>query len=351
MSRRHLLRILPFPLSALVVTLAAATSHGNEIYFPVVAPVSPAPQDNVPPVSRVPGKQYTDSLDMNHVPSPHAVQPSQLGHFDGAGGARNGLPLGAYGGFADQWHVDAQAQIKDPLFTAARTNRVPLIVSTEFDQMLGSDTALAAERTGGGVQSFATRSQVVNHPHTGGTLRDLDSVDLWGPENAEHAAFYSFKDDPAGTAIYTLQVLAPGFLNPYLSTGEIAGAIGNTALTPFIDVDALMVHDVGTGFNPFDGQFGPGDSIMFSIAPIEDPNGNLLYDGGEIWVWDYGKPAEFLEHGGHKWDTAFDVAGTFRVNVENIDALEAAGVPEPQAAVLGAIALACGGLYRRFRRS
>ncbi|MAT72725.1 MAG: hypothetical protein CMJ58_24865 [Planctomycetaceae bacterium] len=329
----------------------ASRVDANEIYSPVVSPVTASPQDIVPRVDRVPGKKFTDSLDMDYVPSPHSPQPSQLGQFDGLGGAQNDLLLAIYGGFADQYNVDAQSQIRDVLFDAARENRAPLIVSTSFDQMLGADVALAAEQTTGAVQSFATRSQVVNHPHAGGVLRDIDSVDLWGPEDGPAAGFYSFENEPGGNSIYTLQTLAPGFLLPYVTAGEIAGAIGNTALTPQIDVDALMVRDVGTGLNPFDGEFGPGDSIMFSIEPIVTPEGTTLYDGGEIWVWDFGQPAEFLKHGGHVWDTAFDVAGTLKVNTENIDALEAAGVPEPAANVIAACLLGAGALARRTRRT
>jgi hypothetical protein len=321
---------------ALIGAFAALASgtFANEIYSPVLNPVAPGAVDAVPPVARVPGKEYTDVLDMTHVPSPHAVQPTQVGMFDGVGGARDGLRLSDYATNVGNFHIDAQSQVRDVLFEEARDNRVPLIVSTSFDQMLGRDVALAAERPSGAMQPFATRSQIVSHPHAGGRLRDIDSVDLWGPEGQPHAAFYSFRDDPNNTSIYTLQVLAAGFLQPYLTRGEIAGAIGNTGLTPFIDVDALMVHDVGTNFSPFDGDFGPGDSVMFSIAPIPNPEGGDFYDGGEVWVWEHGQPAHFLNHGGHLWNTAFNVGAALGVQTENIDALEAVGVPEPGTMVL-----------------
>src|SRR5688572_32123282 len=42
--------------------------------------------------------------------------------------------------------------------------------------------ALAAERPSGAMQPFAASAQIVSHPHAGGQLRDIDSVDLWGPD-------------------------------------------------------------------------------------------------------------------------------------------------------------------------
>jgi hypothetical protein len=338
-------------LAVLVAVIAATqAARANEIYSPVLAPVAPGPIDGVPPVARVPGKEYTDALDVTHVPSPHAVQPTQIGMFDGIGGAQDGLRLSDYATNIGGFHIDAQSQVRDVLFEEARDNRVSLIVSTSFDQMLGGGIALAAERTTGAVQPFAASTQIVSHPHAGGQLRDVDSIDLWGPEGQPHAAFYSFRDDPNNTSIYTLQALAFGFLQPYLTRGEIAGAIGNTGLTPLIDVDALMVHDIGTGFTPFDGDFGPGDSIMFSIAPIPNPEGGDFYDGGEVWVWEHGQPAQFLNHGGHLWNTAFNVGAAFGVQTENIDALEAVGVPEPGTAALALCALSCQYIIRRATR-
>lgn len=317
------------------LSLATTKSSADQIYLPVLNPVSPAAVDRVPSVRRVPGKDYTDALDVTHVPTPHAVNPSQLGMFDGLGGAQDGLRLGDMVSQLGEFNVDAQSQVNDVLFDAVVANRAPLIVSTSFDGMLNDDVALAAERTTGAVQSFAKREQVVRHPHPGGTLRDIDSVDLWGPEAEPHAGFYSFQSDPGGTAVFSNLVLAPGGVQPYLSTTQIANAIGDPEVAQILDVDAIMVRDVGDGFNPFDGEFNQGDAIMFSIAPIVDANGGVRYDGGEVWVWEHGQPADFLKHGGHVWDTAFDVGATFRVNTENIDALEAAGaVPEPSTAVL-----------------
>src|SRR5688500_18357316 len=112
-------------LIALVVAVAAAQAAiANEIYSPVIAPVAPGPFDAVPPVSRVPGKEYTDALDVTHVPSPHAVQPTQIGIFDGLGGAQDGLRLTDFAPNIGNFHIDAQSQVRDVLFEEARDNRV-----------------------------------------------------------------------------------------------------------------------------------------------------------------------------------------------------------------------------------
>ena len=339
---------LPSALATVMFALCllplAKKTMANEIYSPVVAPVTPAENDLVPKVERVPGKLYTDRLDLTHTTTPHSVRPTQLGNWDGRGGARDGQFLALNNTPLMEHHVDAQSQLVDRLFEGVVNNRNPLIVSAEFDSMLGNDSALVAERTGGSVETFATRNQVVDHPHAGGLLRDIDSVDLWGREDADqptgHAGFFSFGTDPKNTSVY-YNFLGGVAVNPqpYLSKNDIANAIGDPNIAPQIDVDGLMVRDIGTGINPFDGNFGPGDSIMFTIAPVADASGAVRYDGGEIWVWEHGSPAQFLKHGGHTWDTAFDVAGLLGVNTENIDALEAVGaIPEP-----GSLALLVGG--------
>jgi len=161
-----------------VVANGPAIGFASEIYSPVVAPVSPAAADVVPDVARVPGKLFTDSLDMNYVPSPHQLSSTQIGEFDGLGGARNGLRLADFNPELSRLQIDAQSQVRDVLFDAVVANRAPLIISTSFDQLLGSDTALAAERTDGSVQSFATSSQVVNHAHRGRIAVDSCAISI-----------------------------------------------------------------------------------------------------------------------------------------------------------------------------
>jgi len=312
--------------------------EADEIYAPLLNPATPAEIDFVPDPKRVPGKDYTDSLDMTHTTTPHTVRRSQLGQWDGQGGARDGQWLAEGDSQFAEYNVDAHSQIRDVLFDAVVNDRVPLIVSATGDNLLGNDTALAAERPSGAAETFATRQQVVNHPHAGGVLRDIDSVDLWGGEDG-HASFFSFGTDPNNTSVYANFLAGVPNVQPYLSKNDIANAIGDPNIAPQIDVDGLMVRDVGTGGNPFDGEFNAGDAILFSIAPVVEPSGALRYDGGEIWVWEHGQMAQFLQHGGHAWDTTFDVAGLLGTQTQNIDALEAVGaVPEP-----GSLALLLSG--------
>jgi hypothetical protein len=102
-----------------------------------------------------------------------------------------------------------------------------------------------------------------------------------------------------------------------------------------MDVDAIMVLGV---------------QLIFSIQPITVPGTPIAFDGGEIFEYDGpGMPTRFLNHGGHDWDTAFDVMGTFHLQNENIDALEAVSqfVPEPTSAMLLLMGLVAA---RRFKR-
>jgi hypothetical protein len=105
---------------------------------------------------------------------------------------------------------------------------------------------------------------------------------------------------------------------------EIAGAIGSLlpgVTAANVNVDAMMLK-LNTG-NP-----NSAKPILFSIAPISG-----VADGGEIFVWDgvTSGGATFLNHGGHLWDTAFDVQAALGTNSENVNALEAvATAAEPR---------------------
>ena len=131
-----------------------------------------------------------------------------------------------------------------------------------------------------------------------------------------------------------------GVASPYIPTAAIAAAIGAPALEQQIDLDAMMVFD-DIGDETFTA---PGDTIMFSIAPIPG-----AFDGGEIWVWNVGAgiPAPFLVHGGEVWSTSVmgHFAGYGFIVDENINALEA--VPEPATLAV----LLVGGLLVLKRRT
>ncbi len=151
----------------------------------------------------------------------------------------------------------------------------------------------------------------------------------------------------------------PNLSTPFIYAADIATAIGvSEDIAPLVDVDAMMVFDTGLvqgdlGTFTFEGDPDtntPADSIMFSIAPVVDTQGTVLFDGGEIWVWDYAGPgstASFLVHGGETWDTAHSVADHFGLTdqYENINALEA--IPEP--ATMSLLALGGVALLRRKR--
>jgi hypothetical protein len=129
-----------------------------------------------------------------------------------------------------------------------------------------------------------------------------------------------------------------GISTPYITAAQIGAAIGLDE--SLVDLDAMMNLDLTC-----DDVWSTGDLLLFSIAPAGQ------FDGGEVWLWSAGSPAAFLNHGGHLWDTAFDVAGTFNLLSENVNALEAAStVPEPVSALFfGTGLVSVAGLLARRR--
>lgn len=118
-----------------------------------------------------------------------------------------------------------------------------------------------------------------------------------------------------------------------LLSGIQSLGIGQSLTVEDIDLDDSM------RWNELDGGF-----LAFSVAPVFDDFGGIVLDGGEIFVLDLSTlTAQFLFHGGHLWDTDFDVMNTFGLANENINAIEA--VPAPSTFVL----LALAGLATRKR--
>ena len=189
------------------------------------------------------------------------------------------------------------------------------------------------------------------------------------------------EDYLTSTSVWAYDI-GTGVVAPWIPHAVIVEAVEDLFLGPGkdfdqqtrnqIDVDGTMARDVGES-SPTQPIFTPGDELLFTIDPIDrpmvvgDPGGpsvpaGFMIDGGEIMhlVVDAagGISIDFLDHGGHKWDTGFDVMGTFGYEYEDVDALEAVGVlegtdiqtPEPSTVVICGLALAAVGGYRMRRR-
>ncbi len=280
--------------------------------------VNPAAGSVIPTPAQVTGKEYTDHRDKDDA-NPPGGAPLQVLRFDGAGGTKNGynysgsfVALGAT--IPDPGReIDAIAGPFDALFNEVNNNQSALLLSSEGDPI----APVRSHSTSGAIATWATIGQVDAPSANDPGVVDLDALEVWGTEGADDSQHFSLEGDPGSIAIWNYNGVTS---TQFITTGQIAGAIGNTSLVEFIDLDALMV-----GF----------EEILFSIRPIPGAG----FDGGEIWHWDLTNPlATFLVHGGVTWDTANDV--TKLLGSENVDALEAvSAVPEPSSIVLAAFGL------------
>jgi hypothetical protein len=239
--------------------------------------------------------------------------------------------------------VDALANQNDALFVQLVSNTASLLFGVE------GDGNIYFENSDGSSGIWATPAEInaANPP------QHVDGLEVWGPEGASDSDRYSLEGDPAIGILGRISVWSyDGTTNTstaLISTAQIAALIGipvDGRLFPLLDLDGLMV-------NPAPPSTHPIAQLVFSIRPIVDPtDGSLVFDGGEIWTWDgMAAAASFLVHGGHTWDTAFDVAGTFGLGSENVSAIEAVGfVPEPGTAALLAFGLSGLALRSRNRR-
>ncbi len=337
--------------------------------------VQPAPGQGIPSPKNVPGKEYSDRFDKD-TQEPPVLDPEQNIYWDGNGGRQDAFDYsGSRAGDTDPAReVDALANHQDALFWDVIANRAALLFSTgsttlllpgdsraavynaspDYNQLGIHEKSVLFESIGGGTGFWATPPQIDQEG-----VNDLDGLEVWGPDPAApnlspdgaDADMYSLLGDPVINGIRT----SVWYYNPiteisnsYITAGQIA-----TAISPFIpptytgdianilDLDGLMVFDQGSV-----GQWDQGDAILFSLMPIDlvgqDPNNPSILDGvitpnvnggdidgGEIWSWRFGQAAQFLFHGGHLWDTAFNVRQATGAVNENIDALEAVAVPEP----------------------
>ncbi|OPF15818.1 hypothetical protein B1L04_25750 [Microcystis aeruginosa KW] len=313
----------------------------------------------VPFPPQVPGKEYSEDPDRNGNPL-HTPNPGQVIAWDGTGGTTNtsnfltlwnpqsGIPAPA------SFQVDALANRKDLLFYEVIYDRVPLVFSTGLPggPRTDYDNYIFYERPNHKVLLpfpykeigvWATPAQInqvepnnveglelwapVQDPTV--PLEDrVNNVLLQGPEvPVDDANRYSLLGDPLGCSVFKSNG------DCLFLKADIAAAI--TPLFPGLDITDAKID--------LDGLMTWENDILFSLKPIDgnndgsitdnDPSKDL--DGGEIFVWRATKPAKFLIHGGHYWNTVFNVKDTvefwtgLRPGTENIDALEAVATPEP----------------------
>ena len=320
------------------------TSPRDVCVFPLASPDIPLPPE-------VPGKELSTRFDRGLT----GPDPEQNLAWDGIGGTAEATDYtGSRADFPDTLdrEVDALANSDDALYDAAISNTAAIVISVDgnpniyFEDIFGG-TGLWAD------QDVSTPDGLPGSVIDDMTpILDLDGLELWGedgPAGAD-ANRYSLEStgatgvpDPLGISVWDF---AGGVSTPLWSIADIAGIVslasGVDLASNQVNLDAMMTSGVS--------------SIMFSI----DAAGSL--DGGEIFVGTrvggFGtaiSTGAFLFHGGHLWDTAFDVRGTFGVASENINALEAIAtlepngpeIPEPLTVLLVGMGLAVVGWRRR----
>ncbi len=285
------------------------------------------------------GKEYSNHQDEDALGAGDFLQNIL---WDGVGGANDAFDYSGSGPPpADPDQVDALANVNDFLFHQVRQGQVPFVASFGgIDDIYYHDTL-------GATGLWADGPTQIN---SGAPPDDVDALEIWGNIDANR---YSYIGDPiipgfpapAGTPAISVFWYDPGphVSGIYIKHSELLGGLGISPTDPIadnIDIDALMTFDIEG-----DMSWDPGDWIIFSVWP------NAVHDGGEVWVWQNGLPAQFLFHGGRLWDTLNPVATIFGVNSENINAFEAVlTIPEPSSLMLALISLACLYGFGRRRR-
>jgi PEP-CTERM motif len=318
-------------------------------------PVIPRVGPGIPTPSQVTGKDFSDHFDRDLLGVP---DPEQNVAWDGSGGVRDSFD---YSGsrppnLAQDMQVDALGNNGDALFDSLRADRSALIFSVG-DAAAGIGDANiylehAASYSGPKAPSiWATPLEI--DAMTG--IHDVDGLEVWGDDLVDDSDRYSLYGDPFFD-------LAPGISEKVAVWGYTAGASTPHTLTRDLAI-AMDLQFVGIGLGgPLYGQLVEsmdvdammvsGARLTFSIAPLDlSAFGLPNFDGGEIFEYDDpSMPTKFLDHGGHLWNTAFDVRGTFHVLTENVNAIEAISIPEPASLLLmlgGALGLWAMAFRRR----
>jgi len=326
---------------------------------PFVGAIPPFPDkptlDEPAPVANHPGKEYSEEFDRD---AAGTLNVQQTVRFDGR------LPSGVinstdFNGVSDPepapfFQIDALANKGDAFYRQVVSNQTAILFSTRVGpnaQGAGIDAGapgcgpnpICFETTKGAIGLWATALQVTQHagavaPDGGIVMANLDALEVWGPDTADDANAYSLWVDGfagAGVSIFN----ADG--STFLSHAALVAALiafdprFDGVPTGLIDLDALMILE-----GDFNDTFDDGDSIMFSLWPIAGALG-LADVGDAVYVWDATTGISLLAHGGHLWSNGW--LGL------NIDAIEAAAIPEPATLALLGLGLAGLGAARRRR--
>jgi len=238
-------------------------------------------------------RTISDNLDVDHVGT---LDPGQTLWINCSGGAVPGTDFDP-GNTGIQ--VDALAKTgystatTDYLFEEVINNEVTLLLSVEGDPDIYFE--LPNGDNGQWLEDAATV--------------DVDGMEFWG-DSIEDS--YSVVGDPGGVSVFVTSfqgATAVQITQSQILAGVQSLGVGLGLAASDIDVDAMMSGLID-------------NQLMFSVAPVAD------LDGGEIFVLDLTTmTATYLLHGDHLWDTNFNVMATFGVANENINALEAIGVP------------------------
>jgi hypothetical protein len=283
----------------------------------------------------VPGKEYADVPNKN---AANVATPGQSLLWNGAGAVIDGFNYSPIG--ASPREVDALAHRNDALFDSVIRDLSAMLIT------FSGNNNIFFENVGGATGIWATPAMI-----NAGGVNEIDGLEVWGPEGVVDGDRYSELGDPSGCAVLRVGGVCMA------TVADIAGSINVDVIS--FDLDGLMTFEANTDFDldPADPLFnshgGKAPNILFSIRPTANRAGMML-DGGEIWTYDtVTKTSAFLFHGGHLWDTAFDVMGTFGVTSENVIGIEAinvgSNVPEPGTMGLLAAGVALVAISR-FRR-